>query len=169
MTNLTTWMVTAAMSAAAVLPAPAPAGLLQEIRTGRHAGYDRLVLEFGGVTPPTATTGYVAVVRTDPADQPVPLRGTAFLRVALHDATLDTTPREPDPADARRYTGPHRVTPNLPVLRDVAVAGDFEGVLSFGVGLARRTPVRVFTLTAPARVVLDFQYGSPGSGHRCGA
>ena len=94
----------------------------------------------------------------DPSDRVLPLRGTAFLHVALEPATLDTTAREADPADARRYAGPTRVTPGLPLLKEVAVAGDFEGVLSFGVGLARPAGLRVQTLTAPARVVIDFWY-----------
>jgi hypothetical protein len=37
----------------------------------------------------------------------------------------------------------------------VVNAGDFESVLSFGVGLARAEPFRMFTLTGPSRVVID--------------
>ena len=37
----------------------------------------------------------------------------------------------------------------------VAVTGDFEGVLSIGLGTRYQSWVRVFTLTAPTRVVID--------------
>ena len=36
-------------------------------------------------------------------------------------------------------------------------AGDFESVLSFGVGLAKAEPFRMYTLTNPSRVVIDVQ------------
>ncbi len=134
----------------------APAGLLQAIRTGRHPGYDRLVFEFGGTTAPAHAIRYVDKVTTDPADKPVPLRGSAFLYVVVHGGTLDTTPRVADPSQGQRYTGPTRVTPLLPMLSEAAVAGDFESVLSFGVGVTRPTGITVSTLTAPARLVVDF-------------
>jgi hypothetical protein len=37
----------------------------------------------------------------------------------------------------------------------VKIAGDFEGVVSFGLGLRRKTGFRVFRLTAPTRIVID--------------
>jgi hypothetical protein len=141
--------------------APPSVGLLQAIRTGRHRGYDRLVLQFTGTNPPAHRIRYVDEVRADPSDRPVTLRGRAALHVVLEGATLDTAPREPDPSKAQRYRGPARVTPGLPLLKDVAVAGDFEGVLSFGVGLARPAGLRVLTLTGPARLVIDFRYAPP--------
>src|SRR6266536_663792 len=68
-----------------------------------------------------------------------------------------TWPSSPRPSTPLRGK-PTRLTPGLPLLKEVAVAGDFEGVLSFGVGLARPAGLRVQTLTAPARVVIDFWY-----------
>jgi hypothetical protein len=43
----------------------------------------------------------------------------------------------------------------VPNLRQVKPSGDFEGVVSFGLGLRRRTGFRVFRLSGPARVVID--------------
>jgi hypothetical protein len=37
----------------------------------------------------------------------------------------------------------------------LVVPGDYEAVLSVGVGMRRQTWVKVFTLTAPTRVVID--------------
>jgi hypothetical protein len=37
----------------------------------------------------------------------------------------------------------------------VANAGNFEAVLSFGVGVAKREPFHVFTLANPSRFIID--------------
>ncbi len=37
----------------------------------------------------------------------------------------------------------------------VAITGDYEGVLSMGVGMRRQTWIKAFTLTGPTRVVID--------------
>jgi hypothetical protein len=72
-------------------------------------------------------------------------------------ATLDTALWESDPAKARRYTGPQRFTPDLPVLKEVAVAGDFEAVLRFGIGLSGQAATKIEELSSPARLVIDFR------------
>ncbi len=136
----------------------APGGLLVAIRTARHDGFDRLVFEFGGEKPPEPHHEYVDAVTHDPSDRPVPLMGKAFVNISMQGAMLDTIAQEPDPSKAKRYTGPTRIAPDLPLLREVAVSGDFEAVLSFGVGLSRRADVRVQALASPPRVVFDFVY-----------
>ena len=63
--------------------------------------------------------------------------------------------------DARAHTQagsvlfPSVKTPLCPNLRQVKLAGDFEGVVSFGLGLRRKTGFRVFRLTGPTRIVID--------------
>jgi hypothetical protein len=53
------------------------------------------------------------------------------------------------------YTGPQRIAgPSDPVL-ELARSGDFEGVLSWVVGLDRKAPFTVQELTAPPRLVVD--------------
>jgi hypothetical protein len=98
---------------------------------------------------------YVAEVRHDPSDRPVELQGTAFLSVVMQGGTLDTTLQVDDPAEAQSYKGPRRLQPDLSAVQDIAVAGDFEGVLSFGVGVDHPTAFRVLRLSDPARVVID--------------
>jgi hypothetical protein len=46
----------------------------------------------------------------------------------------------------------------MPSLRGVAFTGDFEGVVSFGLSLSHRAPFRVFTLSAPSRIVIDLRH-----------
>jgi hypothetical protein len=46
-------------------------------------------------------------------------------------------------------------TRNLANVMAVVITGDFEGVLSVGVGMRKQTWIRTFTLTGPTRVVID--------------
>ena len=123
--------------------------VLKAIRTGRHGSYERLVLEF---TAPygMAKVRYVPVVRTDPSYQVVPLQGRSFLEVVVHGAVArwQATPITP-------YSGPSTVTPGYPTIKQVSISGDFEAVLSFGIGLSRTAGFRVARLSSPDRLVVD--------------
>jgi hypothetical protein len=59
-------------------------------------------------------------------------------------------------AGARSYTQGDPFRPGLPLIREVKLVEDFEGVVIFGVGLERLACPTVLTLLSPARVVLDF-------------
>jgi hypothetical protein len=133
---------------------PSPPSLLRAIRAGRHAGFDRVVFEFEGPEP-AYDVRYVRRVVEDPSGRLLALGGDAKLLVVLRGATLNTTPQVGDPSAAESYGGPRRLQPDLQNVQEIAAAGDFEGVLSFGVGVADRTPFRVLSLTTPARVVID--------------
>ena len=50
---------------------------------------------------------------------------------------------------------PRTRTPLCSNLRQVKTAGDFEGIVTFGLGLRRKTGFRVFRLTRPKRIVID--------------
>ena len=136
-------------------------GLLRSMRTAHHAGFDRVVFEFCGSRVPPHHLAYVDQVRHDPSDRPLPLRGEAFLRVVIRGGTTDIAPIAADPGTAPRYRGPARLTPNHPLVAEVAVAGDFERVLSFGIGVRRPTGLHVTVLTGPARLVIDFPAQAP--------
>ena len=123
--------------------------MLKDIHVGQHGSYERLVLQF---TAPYGAVNvrYVPVVREDASDRVVPLQGRAFLEIVIHGAAARyaATPITP-------YAGPSTLTPGYPTLRQVSISGDFEAVLSFGVGLSRTAGFRVQRLTAPDRLVLD--------------
>jgi LPXTG-motif cell wall-anchored protein len=48
-----------------------------------------------------------------------------------------------------------RQTPRFPQLREIVGVGDFEGYVSYGLGLASKTAYRVSILSNPSRLVLD--------------
>ena len=132
-----------------VTPQTDPAAQLTGIRTGQHATFDRVVLQFRGRVP-GYDVRYVPAVTQDPSDQPIPLQGRAFIRVVLRHASTSPGPGG-DPVPS--FVG--TITPGLQSLKQVKAAGDFEHYLSFGLGLDHRVGFRVFTLTDPSRVVID--------------
>jgi len=132
-----------------------PGSYLTAVRTGQHAGYDRVVFEFSGGLP-VVTAERVEAVYADPKGTKIPLPGQSYLRVVFRGASANC----PQPAH-RTWTGPSVLTPRYPQLLAVKAAGDFEGYLSFGVGLAASGPHHVSTLTGPDRVVIDVSHVAP--------
>ena len=125
---------------------------LTAVRTGEHSGYDRVVFQFSG-KPPRYTVARVQAVYSDPRGTLVPLAGQSYLRVVFH-GTSAVCPRPL----RQTYTGPRVLTPYYPELLTVSAAGDFEGVLSFGIGLAAQGSYHVFTLAGPDRLVIDVSH-----------
>ncbi len=149
------------VAAPAGYPDDGPDGLLASIRTEKYAGHDRVVFQFHGRSTPAASVDYRHEITTDAADTSVPLSGSAFVHLAFHNARLDTAPVVSDPSKAQRYTGPTRLAPNYPILRELATAGDFEGVLSFGLGLSTVSGLSV--ITSPGSYALDLWSTAPSS------
>jgi len=130
------------------------AASLADVRAGRHACFDRLVLDFSGDIEGYRVS-YVSSVRQDGSGLAVPLRGGADLQIV---------------ATAPAYTGagkatyePHSQTNLVSVsgwntFRQVAWAGSFEGQTTIGLGVRARLPFRVFVLDGPgggSRLVID--------------
>jgi hypothetical protein len=126
-------------------PARPPSELVS-VHTARRSGYDRVLFTFRGGMPGYQVR-YVATVK-DEADRPLPLRGGTFLAVAFEPALA----REPGGASTFDAS---TITTDYPRLRQVRFAGDFEGRVSFGVGVAGRGGFRVTELTGPNRVAVD--------------
>lgn len=137
----------------------APAGAtLDNVRVGRHACFDRLVLDldqargFSGYD-----VRYVSDVTAEGSGHDVALRGNATLRVAIQTTVVH------DEAGRATYTPRSRTdvvdVSGYPTIRQVAWAGAFEGQTTLGIGTRARLPFRVFTLSGPGssdvRVVID--------------
>jgi hypothetical protein len=123
--------------------------VLTGIRTGQHPGYDRIVLDMSGPAPGVSYRNVDELIE-DASGQIAWLTGEYFVAVTATPAAAH------DVAGNSTYTGERKFrTRNLRNVMAVAVTGDFEGYLSIGLGTRTRTWVRVFTLTAPTRVVID--------------
>ncbi|WP_113701225.1 AMIN-like domain-containing (lipo)protein [Nonomuraea lactucae] len=118
------------------------------IRAAHHQGLDRLVFEFRGRVPAQRDVRYVSKLTADGSGRTVNVVGAALLRIRFDQA---------DGHDRHGHVtyGPARRTYGLPGVIQVVNAGDFEATLTFGVGLAKRVPYRIHTLTRPSRVVVD--------------
>jgi hypothetical protein len=119
---------------------------LVSVRTARRDGYDRVLFTFQGGTP-GYRVGYVETVR-DEAGRPLTLPGGADLAVAFAPAQA----HRPDGSPTFRGG---TVSTDYPGLRQVRFAGDFEGQVTFGVGVAGRGGFRVTELSGPDRVAVD--------------
>jgi hypothetical protein len=134
-----------------------PGSYLTAVRVGEHAGYDRVVFQFSGGLP-AVTADRVPAVYADPKGTAIALAGQSYLRVVFRGASgACQQPWQ------RAWTGPSVLTPYYPQLLTVSAAGDFEGYLSFGMGLAARGSYHVSTLTGPDRVVIDVSHAALGT------
>jgi len=131
---------------AAAATQPAEPSTLVAIRTGSHAGFDRVVLEFRGPIG-TPEARWVAAVRAGGSGGPVPLRGDASLRLVVPGVAHDRR-GAPTVRDRRR-------TPDFPTLREVRLVADGGGRLTLGIGTASRTTFKLAALSGPSRLVVD--------------
>lgn len=109
--------------------------------------YERVVFEFRGPVP-LINVEYVDQLSGDPSGLPVRIAGNAILELQMTPAQTHN--------DQGQVSAPTRVQFNLPNVKEVARSGDFEGIVSYGVGLDHKTEIRVITLAQASRVVVDF-------------
>ncbi|KOV84349.1 hypothetical protein [Nocardia sp. NRRL S-836] len=123
---------------------------LSNIRTGRNAGFDRVVLDLSGL-PAEHRVREVTEVSGCASGMPVPVPGNEVLEVVLVGAAAH------DDAGNPTYTGSRNFpTPGLANVRGVALTCDFEATLGVAVGYGNTASWhRVFTLTSPDRLVID--------------
>ena len=120
---------------------------LWNLRTGNNGTFDRIVFD-ERVSMSGYSVRYVSRVLYDASGQVVPLRGRYFLRVVISGATTSSLP-------GLRSVMPSLLTPALPEVVQIRKAGEFERVVSYGIGLNRYRGFRVFRLTSPTRLVID--------------
>ena len=124
---------------------------LVAIRAAHHPeatrAYDRVVFEFSGPIP-LLRIEHVQELLGDGSGLPVPIAGRAILLVQL------TPARAHD--DNGKASAPARVKLKLPLVKEIVSSGDFEAVVSYGIGLSRKAEMRILTMDNPDRLVIDF-------------
>ena len=117
-------------------------------RAAEQDGYDRFVLQFDPIVPTyTVKRQPKPVFAEGGSGQSVTLSGTAGILITVHSATGATT-----------FTGStDLIHPEFQVLKEARQVQDFEGYVSWGLGVSAPTCMRVFTLSDPARLVVDLQ------------
>ena len=122
---------------------------VKDVRVGEQPGFDRFVLQFDSKVP-SYTVKYQAkpVFKAGGSGQSVTLSGTAGVLVQVHSAT-----------GSGSYSGSTDFShPEFLVLSEARLIEDFEGYVSWGLGLSRRTCMRAFIFpgAGPPRLVVDF-------------
>src|SRR5688500_14884529 len=107
---------------------------LNGVRSGRHACFDRLVIDVGGqdISFGTYDVRYVPLVYTDGKGDPVPVRGAADLQIIVGAPAYDSEYRSTfTPANPREVVN----VAGYDTFRQVAWAGSFEGQSTLALGV----------------------------------
>jgi len=117
---------------------------LNGVRAGRHACFDRLVVDVGGQdsTFGSYDVRYVPGVEAEGTGDPVPVLGGAVLQIVVRAPAYDdlgATYQPTDPREVVRVSG-------WSTFRQVAWAGSSEGQTTLALGVRARLPFRVMTL-----------------------
>lgn|GEM_PF-219075 len=141
-------------------PGTAEGLLLQSVRTGSTDCYERVVWDFGDGQPAwfylsrfVDSDGEFVMGQADPPEAPMAhVDGKAFLEVIMQASSVDfDLPGGPDFV----VDGEPAVT-GVSSIIDLVRIDDFEGQMTWIVGLDEEHPYRIFTLENPSRLVIDF-------------
>jgi hypothetical protein len=120
--------------------------VVRDVRVSTNHQFDRFVIAFRGPLQqfdvrPQSNANFVL----DPSGKPVTLQGSAGLLVVIHGAQAHDGVQPPT-----------HLTPQFPVLREAMQLGDFEGVVSWGLGLSSAGCFRV--RAGSRRLVIDIEH-----------
>lgn len=142
---------TAAVAQAADFP------LVTNLRATHRADatpkFDRVVIDLSGTVPAEVQWEYVPTLIADGSGSEVPIEGSTKYQIALRSTQAHT---EVGTSTVAQRT----ITPRLPIVRQVKLHSDFEGLVLVGIGLSRETRTRTLVINDSARnsvrVVVDF-------------
>lgn len=122
-----------------------PAGpTVTDVRVGGHTGFDRFVMEFSApIRHSTVNSQSSPVFTLQPKGTKVTLDGTAGVLVTVK------------PENWQAYNGPTGMRPGLPFLKQARMVQNFEGTMQWALGIQGSPCVKVSTLNAPPRLVVD--------------
>lgn len=126
-------------------------GSVTDVRTGRHACYDRMVFDIPGVTtahPAGYWVQYVPSFAHPPSQTGIPVAGGAVIEIDI-TASVDDSQyhvRLADPLPGLDLGG-------YRTFRDAKFGGYYDGATHIGLGVRATLPFRVMVL--PDRLVVD--------------
>ena len=126
-----------------------PSAYVSDVRTGTHAGYDRITITF--------TDGLPGSISLKPQNSAtfasgggqggnITIAGQVGILVTMSSADEHTS-----------YTGPTDFKAGYAVLAEARQIQDFEGYMQWALGLKSTACYRAFTLANPTRLVIDIQ------------
>jgi len=125
---------------------------MTEVRSAKHANYDRVVFEFVGSEMPTYHLEYIdKPVHQCGSGNTVPLAGDGWLEVRFSDAQAHDGSGNATITDRER-------SPNLPIVKDLKITCDFESEVTWVLGVASPNRYRVMELKNPTRLAVDIKH-----------
>lgn len=126
---------------------------LRGVRTAMHleGGYDRVVFDLPDGLPEVAVEYVDKPVRACGSGEQLFPEGDGYLQVRMSGARAHTDDGE---ATARHERESH----GFPVLRETVPTCDFEGEVTWVLGVALPEPYRVTMLDAPVRLAVDVRH-----------
>ncbi len=135
---------------ASTMPARVVLPTLTSIQAQHVGKVDRVTFGFTNGLPADVQLQWVSVLQHDGSGLPVRVAGTKVLAVFFNGATNH---------DANGATTRTRTAFALPNVITSVGAGDFEGTVTVGLGVQKRTSFKVTKLQNPDRVVVDVRAG----------
>lgn len=115
----------------------------------KRPAIDRIVFTFAGALP-GFNVRYVPEAIQDGSGAVVPLKGTAVLSIRFEPSAAHTV--------AGKSTSPGAITPLFPAVRQVRRIGDFEGIVSYAAGIAKKPAFCVGIRAAARQIVVDVKH-----------
>jgi hypothetical protein len=132
--------------------------LLTDVRVGVHDCFERVTFEFkpmpgDGAGPVSWKVAYEpGPITEDGSGRPVAVKGASHLVVHLSAQSADLTKADAPPT----YTGPTSLqAAGATRIQQVRRTGDFEGYITWVIGLDKARPFKVTTGDDPSRVIVD--------------
>jgi hypothetical protein len=133
--------------------------LLTGVFTQSFETYDQVTFEFQEGMPGFRIEYVEPPIIADASGLEVEIAGSAFLQVRMERAAG----HDPDTGE-ETYTGSLELTPGIPQVVELERTGDFEGVLTWVLGVNERADFRVQTEDGPLRLVVEVAHpGTAGS------
>lgn len=108
---------------------------ITDVATATYPDYDVLIFDFDRGLPDWTVSHVEPPFTRDPSGLPIEVDGSFFYSVVLSGASIV------DEASQPVYEGPTELRPELPRIRHLVLAGDFEAVSTWLVGLEGPTCV----------------------------
>ena len=134
---------------------PGPNGLLRDVRTARHPGFDRVVFVLSGDRVPRWEVGYTRAPAQCGSGDAVRLLGGAALVVRLHGIDAHVFEGE----QSRVTVAERERRPDLAAVKEMKQICDFEATVEWALGVDRARAFRVSSVLTPPRVIVDVETG----------
>lgn len=118
-----------------------------DVRVGQLTDFDRFVLQFDNPVPIyTARRQASPTFTMSPSAQPITLSGTYGVLVTVHTS-----------AESATYGGSTDMSHGeFRIIKEARLTQDYQGTVSWALGLDHAACMRTFTLTGPSRLIVDF-------------